>query len=517
VERRGGAPAAKPAPRSARAEPLLAVLAFDNLSGDPEMAYFSDGVSEEIQDTLSRGADLKVIGRTSAFQLRGAEKTVRKAASELKATHVLDGSVRRSGQRVRVTAQLIECASETTLWSSRFDEELTDVFALQDEIAAAVAAALKVVFAPAAQAAAVEPAVYELYLKARELVAANFSDPAAFNSAIELLERATDLAPKFARAWVGLASARLSLLRYHGTEQPYAEARAKAVKAAETALALDPASAQAQLMFSYLEPIGRYAEREAITEKAFSSAPNDPEIIARMAWFRQQTGRFNDAVALTQQALDLDPMNLGLANSYVVELNEAGRYAEARDLLQRFLTLWPDALVLYRNALGAAAVAHDWQAVEGLAQLAADRGVREAVRDTLRFARNLRTLDAGYAGRFLEYARGQLGRTGNVLERDLASLCKLGLADEAFDLMERASFDYVTDAEKPWRGAFTTSIVLSPAQSIELISDARFPRLCARLGLCDYWAATDRWPDLADEGVTPYDFKAECRRLAANG
>src|SRR5215469_13380102 len=123
VEGRGGsAPATRIAPLArepAGVEPLLAVLAFDNLSGDPEMAYFSDGVSEEVQDTLARGAELKVIGRTSAFQLRGIDKTVRKAAAELKATHVLDGSVRRSGQRVRISAQLIDCADETTLWSNR--------------------------------------------------------------------------------------------------------------------------------------------------------------------------------------------------------------------------------------------------------------------------------------------------------------------------------------------------------------------------------------------------------------
>ena len=101
-----------------------------------------------------------------------------------------------------------------------------------------------------------------------------------------------------------------------------------------------------------------------------------------------------------------------------------------------------------------------------------------------------------------------------MLERDFANLCKLGLADEAFDMVERASFDYVTDAEKPHRGAFSASSILSPATSLDLIRDPRFPRLCARLGLCDYWVTTDRWPDLATDEATPYDFKAACRRLA---
>ena len=163
----GGDPLPPPAPAPAShavapAEPLLAVLAFDNLSGDPEMAYFSDGVSEEIQDTVARGADLKVIGRSSSFQLRGADKTVKRVVEELHATHILDGSVRRSGDRVRITTQLIECAGGTTLWTNRFDRDLTDIFALQDEIAASVAEALKTTFAPAPKAGSIDPAAYDL-------------------------------------------------------------------------------------------------------------------------------------------------------------------------------------------------------------------------------------------------------------------------------------------------------------------------------------------------------------------
>src|SRR5215471_13474136 len=106
-------------------EPLLAVLAFDNLSGDPEMTYFSDGVSEEIQETVARGSALKVIGKASSFQFRGADKAASNVGAALNATHILDGSVRRSGQRVRISAQLVECARSTTLWSNRFDRDLT--------------------------------------------------------------------------------------------------------------------------------------------------------------------------------------------------------------------------------------------------------------------------------------------------------------------------------------------------------------------------------------------------------
>ena len=141
---------ARPAPARARVEALVAVLPFENLSGEAEMGHFSDGVSEEILQAVAHTA-LKVIGRAASFQFRGDLKVVRHVAEQLRATHVLDGSVRRSGLRVRVCAHLIECEGQTTLWSERFDRELADVFALQDAIAEAVAAALKQALAPVAE------------------------------------------------------------------------------------------------------------------------------------------------------------------------------------------------------------------------------------------------------------------------------------------------------------------------------------------------------------------------------
>jgi TolB-like protein len=145
---------------------VLAVLAFENLSGDSELQYFSDGVSEEILNTLSQRTALKVIGRSSSFQFRGPDKSVPHVARLLGVTHVLDGAVRRSGPRTRVSAQLIDCASQTTLWASQFERELSDIFALQDEIAAAVARAMRCAFDPAVRSGALEPAVYDLYLQA---------------------------------------------------------------------------------------------------------------------------------------------------------------------------------------------------------------------------------------------------------------------------------------------------------------------------------------------------------------
>lgn len=134
-------------------EALVAVLPFENLSDEAGMGYFSDGISEEILQAVSRRTDLKVIGRSASFQFRGSQKALTHVAEQLRATHVLDGSVRRSGEQVRITAYLIECESQTTLWSDRFDRRLADVFALQDAIAEAVATALTQALGPGQAAA----------------------------------------------------------------------------------------------------------------------------------------------------------------------------------------------------------------------------------------------------------------------------------------------------------------------------------------------------------------------------
>src|SRR6202045_1173696 len=219
---------------------VLAVLAFDNLSSDADMEFFSEGISEEILQTVARAAELKVIGRSSSFQFRGADKAAARVASVLKATHVLDGAVQRSQNRLRISASLVECAGETTLWSHRFDRELSDVFALQDEIAAAIAAALKVALLPAPQSGAIDPQAYDAYLKALEMRNQGLQDGNR-RAVIVLLNRATELAPGFARAWAFLATMQAAQLRFDESERSAVASRAQIVRAADMALALDPA------------------------------------------------------------------------------------------------------------------------------------------------------------------------------------------------------------------------------------------------------------------------------------
>mgnify|MGYP001821094795 CR=1 FL=1 len=225
------APEASPIARDTP-ETVLAVLAFDNLSSDPELQFFSDGISEEIIQRLSRGARLKVIGRTSSFQFRGERKA--EAASALRCTHVLDGSVRRSGDEVRISPNLAETASQTTLWSERYDRTLDDLFVVQDEFAESIAGALDRTFS-SFSTQAVDPEAYDLYLRARP----NAYSPDELQACIGPLEDATARAPSFTEAW-----GRLSFLRaWWHFYQPFAERLAIAARVkdeAGRALAADP-------------------------------------------------------------------------------------------------------------------------------------------------------------------------------------------------------------------------------------------------------------------------------------
>jgi adenylate cyclase len=486
------------------AEPLLAVLAFDNLSGDPEMAFFSDGVSEEIQQTVARGADLKVVGRTSSFQLRGPDKDIRRVADELNATHVLDGSVRRSGPTVRVSAQLIECAGQTTLWSDRFDRDLSGVFALQDEIAGAVTAALKVAFAPPAAANAVNPAIHDLLLRARARV--SVFDPEGMVQTIKMVERVVAAAPNFARAWSFLAACRAWLLRLHGeAARQYGQSREGARTAAETAINLDPGLGQPFAALSLREPWAHCEEREALGRKAFDVAPNDPVILASLARFSSEVGRRREAADFAKRAYDLDPLNVDAVHAYLTFLDHYDR-----DLWENFRERWPDSDPIAFDAIAVAAAYGDWQGFDCF--VAASR-LRIATNPNFRalvwHGRNLRDPDPQLIKRAYERARQDLSRTGTLPLSMLVSLSALGMTEEVFGLIDQASFAHVFDEAGPApSGIFNPSVIFN----MTMIGDIRFVGLCAKLGLCAYWVKTDRWPDCADE--VEHDFKAECRRLA---
>lgn len=503
-----------PAPAATPTQRLLAVLAFDNLSGDPEMAYFSDGVSEEIQQTVAQGSDLKVVARSSSFQFRGADKAVRKVAADLKASHLLDGSVRRSGQRVRISAQLVECASEVTLWASRFDGDLTDVFTLQEQIAAAVAQALKVALEVPVQVQSLEPAIYELFLKARGAIGDGgrvFDDTAAV--ALPLLEQVVAAAPDHAAAWELLARSRALVLRSGRRGTPYEEGRAGVLQAAEAALGLDPKRGGAYEALAMLEPWGAYAARERLLERALAASPNDPDVLTEMSIFAWSVGRFRDALRFAERAREFNPL-MPAACLQVAQMRAyVGDYAGSIRMHQELYRRWPRNFTILIDLLNTASTLGFWDAYREAAGETQyfDGWQAFFLRETVRYVDALESDDPAKAQELLQRYERLVAKTGTLPLNYLVGLSMLGLPKEAMDLAETASFAHVFDPDGPLPSASFPGTILGPWTAFNRMP--QFIDLADRLGLCAYWAQSGRWPDCIE--WAPYEFKDLARRRVA--
>jgi adenylate cyclase len=252
----------KPAARASSRELSVCILPFSNMSGDSEQEYFSDGISEDITTDLSKISALEVIARNTAFQFKGRSVDVCEIARELGVTHVLEGSVRKAGNQVRITAQLIDGKTGGHVWADRYDRDLTDIFTIQDEISKAIVAALKVKLLPAEKKAIEQRGTsnaeaYNYYLLARQYwITGNHGDPRREERVMRITGRAVQLDPYYAQAWALLAMAQ-STLRY-GYNQEIDDGYA----AAHSALSIDPNIAEAHL------PIARRFEEKRQYDKA---------------------------------------------------------------------------------------------------------------------------------------------------------------------------------------------------------------------------------------------------------
>jgi len=492
-------------------ERLLAVLAFDNLSGDSAMDYFSDGVADEIQQTLARSRGIKVVARSSAFQFRGMQKAVRNVADQLQVSHVLDGSVRRSGKRIRVNAQLVDCASGVTLWADSFNRMLDDMFVLQDEIAEAVAKALEVVFSPPKARSEMPVATYEIYLKAQSIIdegARLFDDSGA--AATPLLEQVVRDVPDNARAWELLANARAWTLRSGRRKGPYAEGQAGVIEAAETALRLDPACAGAYEALALLEPWGAHAAREVLLQRALRARPNDPGALSSMSNFCWGVGRLRDALSFAERACELNPIfpaaRLEVAQMQVYVGNQD---ASIRMLLELH-RLWPSNFSILLSLLGFSSNLGYWDAYrEGLADVAKFEGWQAAqLNNQVHHAAIMASDDPEPRRKWLEICRARLAEKGYLPLHFLAQLSFFGLADEALTLAEQASYAHMFDPDGPLPGSHFPGPIFGPWCVMN--QNPRFVGLCDRLGLCAYWTESGHWPDCAE--WLPYDLKAAVRR-----
>jgi adenylate cyclase len=395
-------------------KPSIAVLPFDNMSGDPEQEHFADGVVESITAALSRIRAFFVIARNSAFAYKGRPTNVREIGRELGVAYVLEGSVQRMGQRVRITAQLIETAGGVHLWAERYDGSLDDIFDLQDRITEAVAGALQ----PSIRLAEVERArrkrpqdlgAYDYAMRAMRH--AWLLEREAATRALELLEKALDIDPDYPLALALAAWCRAQRSVYNWADDP-AAAQAEALKLADRAASQ---STDDPLILAVLGAVHTFARNYGVArvmlERAVALDPNSAWALSRLGWLDVYSDRPEEAKAHFEKAMrlsPLDPMNfnnlVGLASAHQV----AGDDAASTELFIRALQERPNAVWIHRN----------------LAAAAYGAGRMDQARASLA------ELQAAYPGFTLRNYREAMVFTPRMLDRMTEQLRALGLPED---------------------------------------------------------------------------------------
>jgi TolB-like protein/class 3 adenylate cyclase/Tfp pilus assembly protein PilF len=344
-------------PASAVPEKSIAVLPFENLSDDKSNAYFADGIQDEILTRLAKIADLKVISRTSTEHYKSAPENLPEIARQLGVAHIVEGSVQKSGDTVRVNVQLIKATSDSHLWADTFDRKLTDIFSVESEVAKAIADQLRAKLTGQEEQVITakptdNPEAYDAYLRGLAYTLKAEITPANALGAQKYLREAVRLDPKFAIAWAELASAE-SFGYYTLTLQPTAALRAEAADAANTAIALQPNLGEALLAKGryYASILKDDDTAERYFERARQLLPNDSRVLeqlARVAWHRSQEDK---SESYYDQAERLDPRNVALLLQRALGYIFHRRFPEAQGKLNQVLDVTPDDL--YTPALEA--------------------------------------------------------------------------------------------------------------------------------------------------------------------
>ena len=322
----------------------IAVLPFVNMSNDPEQEYFSDGIAEELLNALSRIKALKVAARTSAFSFKGKDVDLRDVGRKLNVATVLEGSVRKAGERLRITAQLIDVETGYHLWSETYDRELTDIFAIQDDITSRIVTALQIHLDGGAPSPVptqpVDPEVYQLVLRGR--FQWNQRSPEGLAKAAVLLEDATRRAPEYAPAFAGLADVYLTQYDYGllSWEESTVRARAAATKAVE----LDPMSAAAHTSLAHI--LLHEWKWQSAEQQFLRAIDLDPSYTLAQHWYAlclTALGRTDEAVKAMQRAQQLDPLSVRVNADLGMAFLAAGKYEDAVAQEARTLELAPGA------------------------------------------------------------------------------------------------------------------------------------------------------------------------------
>jgi adenylate cyclase len=355
------APEAPPAVQAADDDDRrsIAVLPFVNMSGDAENEYFSDGISEEILNLLVKLPQLRVASRTSSFIFKGKEVSIPKAAAELGVSTVLEGSVRRAGDQVRITAQLIDVATDSHLWSETYDREMKDVFAIQDDIAQSITTALALTLTPKERrsiqyVATSDPKAYDFYLRGRSYMYTMTRRD--YEYAIRMFRQAIELDSKYALAYAGIADAYSHLYRYADASKDNVN---KAMDASNKAIALDPDSAEAHASRGLALYISEnYTDAEAEFKQAIAQNPNLYEAYYYFGLACSSQSKFEEAIEMYKKAMEVNPADYQSVIFLAQAFSSLGRRHEemkarlsSLDLIQRHLEMNPhDTRALYVGA-----------------------------------------------------------------------------------------------------------------------------------------------------------------------
>lgn len=326
------------------ADRSIAVLPFVNMSSDPEQEFFSDGISEEMLNLLARVPELRVISRSSAFSYKGKDINIPDVARELNVAHVLEGSVRKAGNMIRITAQLIHGPSDEHVWSDTWDRELVDIFAIQDEIAGIVVDRLKIeLLDEVPTTTPVDPEAYTLYLEADHLLtygAPGGNYDQGLQQAVELLERAIEIQPDYVDALNELSLALYRTWTRNNRATPDDPLYIRAARLQQRVLDIDPDNPVATVYRAWgdVDALRPVAEAAPMFEAAYNMAPADADVTRNVLLFARSIGRLDTAIEIARYVVSRDPKrataHYQLSQAYrdagmLEEAEEAGRIAQA--------------------------------------------------------------------------------------------------------------------------------------------------------------------------------------------
>ncbi len=457
-------------PQAISNENSIAVLPFVNMSSDPEQEFFSDGLSEELLNLLAKIPELKVTSRSSAFSFKGQNVDIPTVAKKLGVAHVLEGSVRKAGNKVRITAQLIRADSDVHMWSETYDRELDDVFAIQDEIAQAVVSALQIkLLGEVPTARATDTAAYTFYLQGKHFNSLTTEE--GYQSADDAYRKAITIDPEYAQAWAGLSftlrnQANWSYIDLHeGTEA--------ARQAAHQALELDSTLAEAWSALALIQVIYDWDWEQArgTILTALQYGPRHSDALQNAASIFRYIGLHDQAVDFARRAVETDPLSRSALRSLGITYWGVGLHAEARGTYQRMLELYPEHVDMH------AFIANSYM-LDGMPE----EGLHEVAKEE-------HGMWINFAGSMIFHSLGRYEEAGLALQQykaqypsgadyQIATIYAWhGKPDQAFNWLEIAFEN---------RDGGIAQLLADPF-IVSLHSDPRWEPLLQKVGLLPYW------------------------------